>query len=293
MSRALVTGGAGFLGAALVDHLLALGQTVVAVDDLSGGSLGRLAAARGRNTERPGAFTFEHLAVGDPAFGDLLVRLRPDVVHHLARDDGPLGPLQAAAAVLDAAAVCGARAVVLASAADVYGVATGPLTERAATDPRTPAAAGRLAAEAYARAARHRGLAVTVLAISDAYGPDAGRGAVHDIAAALRGGWPAPVAARHDLVHADDVAAAFAVAAGLVRPPARRLHIGSGRPVSGPDLHAAIAAALRLVPGPVAAVASQPVLDVRAARQVGWTPSTDLALGLPDAVGERSQRRAR
>ena len=44
--RALVTGGAGFIGSTLVDRLLAEGNAVDVVDDLSTGSLANLADAR-------------------------------------------------------------------------------------------------------------------------------------------------------------------------------------------------------------------------------------------------------
>ena len=44
--RALVTGGAGFIGSTLVDRLLAEGHEVDVVDDLSSGSLANLAEAR-------------------------------------------------------------------------------------------------------------------------------------------------------------------------------------------------------------------------------------------------------
>jgi nucleoside-diphosphate-sugar epimerase len=44
--RALVTGGAGFIGSTLVDRLLAEGHTVDVVDNLSTGSLANLAEAR-------------------------------------------------------------------------------------------------------------------------------------------------------------------------------------------------------------------------------------------------------
>ena len=37
--KALITGGAGFIGSHLAEHLLAAGQEVVAIDDLSTGSL--------------------------------------------------------------------------------------------------------------------------------------------------------------------------------------------------------------------------------------------------------------
>ena len=44
--RALVTGGAGFVGSHLVDHLLAMGDEVTVVDDLSTGRASNLVQAQ-------------------------------------------------------------------------------------------------------------------------------------------------------------------------------------------------------------------------------------------------------
>ena len=57
--RALVTGGAGFIGSNLVDRLLAEGHEVDVVDDLSTGSLANLAQARAAG----GEFSFHQLDV--------------------------------------------------------------------------------------------------------------------------------------------------------------------------------------------------------------------------------------
>ena len=61
--RALVTGGAGFIGSTLVDRLLAEGHAVDVVDDLSSGSLANLAAAR---ADRAHEFTFHQIDVREP-----------------------------------------------------------------------------------------------------------------------------------------------------------------------------------------------------------------------------------
>src|SRR5262245_44139138 len=79
--RAMVTGGAGFIGSTLVDRLLAEGWRVDVVDDLSTGSLARLSEARaqpGRN------FSFHRFDVSSPAVSELVIRSRPDVIFHLA-----------------------------------------------------------------------------------------------------------------------------------------------------------------------------------------------------------------
>ena len=79
--RVLVTGGAGFIGSALVDRLIAEGCDVDAIDDLSTGSLGNLAGARATRNRR---FSFHRLDVGAPQLTDLVTRRRPEVIFHLA-----------------------------------------------------------------------------------------------------------------------------------------------------------------------------------------------------------------
>ena len=79
--RALVTGGAGFIGSTLVDRLLAEGHAVDVVDDLSSGKLANLAAAR---ADRSNELTFHQLDIRDPSLVDLMARRKPEVVFHLA-----------------------------------------------------------------------------------------------------------------------------------------------------------------------------------------------------------------
>ena len=77
--RALVTGGAGFIGSNLVDRLVRDGHDVAVVDDLSSGRLDNLADALASGRVR-------HYEV-DVAGADLLgvvADVRPEVVHHLA-----------------------------------------------------------------------------------------------------------------------------------------------------------------------------------------------------------------
>ena len=79
--KAMVTGGAGFIGSTLVDRLLAEGWRVDAVDDLSSGSLGNLATARSQPDRR---FSFHRIDVSSPGVVDLIAHRRPDVIFHLA-----------------------------------------------------------------------------------------------------------------------------------------------------------------------------------------------------------------
>ena len=72
--KALVTGGAGFIGSHLVDRLLELEYRVVVIDDLSGGKLRNL---------NPGA-SFHHLDINQPSAADVFQWEQPDLVFHLA-----------------------------------------------------------------------------------------------------------------------------------------------------------------------------------------------------------------
>src|SRR5204863_9419026 len=75
-----VTGAAGFLGSHVVDHLLAAGTPVLAVDNLSTGRADFLAPHRGNP-----AFTLANLDIRDAAgLRTLFEKHRPAAVIHLA-----------------------------------------------------------------------------------------------------------------------------------------------------------------------------------------------------------------
>ena len=80
----VVAGGAGFLGASLVDRLQAEGDEVVVVDDLSHGHLANLAEAR-----RRGGVRFHRMDVAQGGLATLADRVRADAWVHLAT--GPRG----------------------------------------------------------------------------------------------------------------------------------------------------------------------------------------------------------
>src|SRR3954469_10216085 len=77
--RALVTGGAGFIGSNLVDALLDRGDEVAVVDDLSTGRIDNLEAARRRGVAFHECHITDAERLGAPPSGT-----RPDIVFHLA-----------------------------------------------------------------------------------------------------------------------------------------------------------------------------------------------------------------
>jgi UDP-glucose 4-epimerase len=133
LPRALVTGGAGFIGSHLSELLLVDGWEVFVLDDVSTGSLENIAHLR----ERPDY----HLVVDSvlsPAIVNELVN-KVDVVYHLAAAVGvrliveqPVHTMvtnvQGTEIVLDCCSRFGKR-VLVASSSEVYGV-YGPTTEK-------------------------------------------------------------------------------------------------------------------------------------------------------------------
>ncbi len=84
MSTCLISGGAGFLGSHMCDHLLAAGHRVICVDNLDTGSL--------QNVEhiRSDRFSFVQHDLTEPYFSDEPI----DVVYHLASPASPIDYLR-------------------------------------------------------------------------------------------------------------------------------------------------------------------------------------------------------
>jgi UDP-glucose 4-epimerase len=175
--RALVTGGAGFIGSHLVDALQDAGDEVTVVDRLrSHGNLDR-AIERGARLVRADVTDV-------PAMREAFAAARPEVVFHLAAqidvrhsvEDPSMDAHQnvgGTAAVLGAARDAGARRLILASTAAVYGDPPElPITEATAIAPLAPYGASKAAAEGYLELfSRAYGLSTLALRMSNVYGP--------------------------------------------------------------------------------------------------------------------------
>ena len=180
IERVLVTGAAGFIGSHTCDQLLARGRRVLAVDDLSTGHRGNLAAAEGR----PG-FELREADASDPVrMGELFEDFRPHSVIHLAAlVSVPLGEREparnfrsnvaATQVVADAARAWGAGRITFASSAAVYGnPETLPLDEGCRVAPISQYGTSKLISEQLLQAyERSYGLAATCFRFFNVYGP--------------------------------------------------------------------------------------------------------------------------
>ena len=171
--RALVTGGAGFIGSHLVDGLLARGDDVVVLDNL----------ATGRVENMPDDAAFIEGDVTDETAVTRAVS-GCEVVYHqaalgsVARSiDQPLNSdstnVHGTLTVLHGAHRAGVRRVVLASSSSVYGGATEvPTPESAPLIPHSPYAVTKLTGEHYARLFWElHGLETVCLRYFNVYGP--------------------------------------------------------------------------------------------------------------------------
>lgn len=300
----LVTGGAGFIGSTLIDRLLAEGRRVVAVDDLSSGSLANLEEARRHGD---GRFEFQRADIVRGGLDAVVERHRPEVVVHLAaRSDGlgsvedPVGNAMVTVVgtinVLEACRRHGVGKVVHAmSGGGVAAEDEGrlPLDEDADLPALSPHEAGQRAAEDYLRAYEAMyGLRWTSLVMTDVYGPRQGLagdgGIVSRFVAAMLEGRPVTIhgdtEATRDLVYVDDVVHALALA--MERGDGERFMVGTGQRTPVGRLFAALAAATDYRrdpvladtrPGQPAHVAVDPTY---AAEVLGWKPWTTLEEGL-------------
>jgi UDP-glucose 4-epimerase len=258
--RALVTGGAGFIGSTLVDRLLVEGHEVDVVDDLSSGTLANLAAAR---TE--GGVTFHRIGLESPEVVELIGRRSPEVVYHLAAQAdvrvSVSHPVHDATVnivgslnVLEGARVAGARKVVFASSGGtIYGEVDPddlPVAESHPQRPLSPYGVAKKAVTDYLAAYRElHGLEYTSLALANVYGPrqdpHGEAGVVAIFAGRLLSGEQCTIFGdghqTRDFVFVDDVVDAFVRAA--TKGSGLLLNVGTGEETSVNHLYAVMAEA--------------------------------------------------
>jgi UDP-glucose 4-epimerase len=302
--RALVTGGAGFIGSTLVDRLLAEGHAVDVIDDLSTGTLANLAGAR-NSTDND--LSFHRLDIRSPEIVELISRRAPEVIFHLAAqadvrksvsdpvfdaDVNLIGTLR----ILEGARGAGTQRVVFAaSGGTLYGepdVSELPLKESLPQHPLSPYGVSKKAALDYLIAYRElHSLEFAALALANVYGPrqdpHGEAGVVAIFAERLLRGQQITIFGdgeqTRDFVYVDDVVDGFVRAVtkggGLV------CNIGTGQETSVNTLFREMAAQADVEVEPEhkplrAGELARNCLDpTRAGIQLGWSPWTELGTG--------------
>ena len=294
--RALVTGGAGFIGSHLVDALLQSGHEVTVVDNLS----------RGRRESVDSRADLVELDITDDALVDLVGRAAPEVVfHHAAQIDVRMSvtdPVADADAnvvgtvnVLHGCAEHGVRRLVFASSGGaIYGdTEVIPTPEEHEPQPQSPYGTAKLCAEAYGfMYERMRGLEFVALRYANVYGPrqdpHGEAGVVAIFTERLLRGEPPTINGdgqqTRDYVFVADVVAANLQAASA--SPGGAVNIATGVETDVNTLYEHLRTILDVdidaVHGPAKPGEQQRscLAIERAASELGWSPRVALADGL-------------
>jgi UDP-glucose 4-epimerase len=299
--RALVTGGAGFIGSNIVDALLARGDEVTVLDDVSTGRRENLEGALAAGAE---------LVEGDirdaPGVARLLERLRPDVVFHLAAQidvrrsianaafdarvnvEGTINLLEAARSIE------GIRFVNTSTGGAIYGEGRIlPATEEHPVAPEAGYGQSKYAAEGYCELySRLHGVSTVSLRYGNVFGPrqdplgEAGVIAIF-CGRLLAGERPTIFGdglQTRDYVYVGDIVEAnLTAAASSIGGP---VNIGRGVPVSVVDLVAALSSTEgrdldpEFAPRRLGEVQDIHLDAARARAELGWQARTGLEEGL-------------
>ncbi|GJG88395.1 UDP-glucose 4-epimerase [Gemmatimonadetes bacterium T265] len=319
-TRALVTGGAGFIGSHVADLCLSNGCEVTVLDNF----------ATGRRENVPSAATLHEASVTDAAARALVRDGNFDVVFHLAAQidvrksvtdpvfdatQNVLGSLNVLEGVRDAKANTGRapRVVFASTGGALYGdFVTPPNVETYAKDPESPYGIAKLSVELYmGYYARQHGLDCVALRYANVYGPrqdphgEAGVVAIFcdrilDGRAMTTFGDGSQT---RDYVFVKDVARANWRAATIALPPvgpldARAFNIGTGIETSVNDLAQQLKAAagsetpVEHAPARAGEIQRSALVIDKARDVLGWTPQVALHDGLRETFEFFAARRA-
>jgi UDP-glucose 4-epimerase len=297
---AVVTGGAGFIGSHMVDHLLDRGYRVRVVDDLSGGRLANLAHHEG-NPDL--AFEEADIRVLEP--DSALFRGATYVLHFAGIGDivpsieRPIQYMdtnvQGTVRVLECARYAGVRKFVYAASSSCYGVASVPTREEHPISPQYPYALSKYQGE---QAAFHwhrvYRLPINSIRIFNAYGTrvrtTGAYGAVFGVFFKQKlAGKPFTVVGdgtqKRDFLYASDVASAFLLAAES-KKSGEIWNLGAGNPQSVNRL-------VELIGGSVVHIPKRPgepdvtwadISKIR--RDLGWRPRIEFEQGVAWMMAE-------
>ncbi len=302
--RALVSGGAGFIGSHVADLLLAEGYQVEILDNLSSG----------RRENVPAGAVFHHMDIGSEDAARVVREGRFDALFHLAAQidvrKSVLDPaadarinIQGSLNLLEAVRVGGhqTRVIFSSTGGAIYGdFVTIPSVEDMPKDPESPYGIAKLSVELYmAYYGRVHHVDTVALRYSNVYGPrqdpHGEAGVVAIFCNKLLKDQPLSVFGdgkqTRDYVFAGDVARANLAAATATLPPARQVdvrafNIGTGRETSVLQLAETLQRAagtsvpIQHLPARPGELPRSAVSNEKAVASLGWVPKVNLEDGL-------------
>ncbi len=306
MTTVLVTGGAGFIGSNLADHLVAERRRVHVVDNLS----------TGRAIQVPAEADLHELDIRRSADLCSLVRaVRPRTIFHLAAQADVRRALEEPAydaevnvlgtiAVLEAARAVGARVVFASTGGAGYGEYPGlvvPTPETAETRPLSHYGMSKMTGEGYCRLyGRLYGVESVILRLGNVYGPRQdphGEAGVVAIFCGRMLDCERPTVfgdglQTRDYVYVGDVVNAFLAAER--GPAGETVNVGCGREVTVLDLLEGLGNEIEpnFAPARAGELQRSALDPSKAERFYGWRAEVPLARGLAVTFASVSPARA-
>jgi nucleoside-diphosphate-sugar epimerase len=305
VSKALVTGGAGFIGSHIVDELIGRGIETVVIDNLSSGFMGNLAQHAGNSLLRViegDVFQVEELLKGvdgiDVVFHEAAIASVPKSVQdpllvHRVNVDASLH-------LMNYCVGKRIRRLIFASSAAVYGVLkTFPASEDLVCSPASPYGSSKLAVECYLSSFYQTyGLETVGLRYFNVYGP---RQRMSDYSGVitvfinnlLQGTTPTIFgdgAQTRDFVFVKDIVRANMLAMETTSANGERFNVASGTSTSILDLLmvlediTGVKLAPRFMPERVGDVKSGEGSIAKIERALGYRSSTAIREGLAQVV---------
>jgi len=304
--RALVTGGAGFIGSNLVKHLCDGGHEVVVIDDLS---------SSGRSEIDPRA----KLVVGDVGDRELVEKLldKKDVVFHLAAlgiisislekpEEAFRNNLMNGVRLLEAMRKKGVSKIVYSSSSSIYGEPKrNPVQEDDSKEPINPYGASKYTFEAALSAYAHSfGIGAIALRYFNVYGPgDEQKPVTRAVPSWIQWALTGDTVWIHwggqqvkDYIYVDDVCRANIVAANSKLKGFHAYNVGGGvgrkmldiamtiKKIIGKDLKIVDKGARPGDPDTLVADIS------KITKELGWKPEVDLETGLKKTIEYYKER---
>ena len=298
--KALVTGGAGFIGSHMVDRLLELDYKVVVMDNLSSGKIKNLDSTA----------VFHHTDITQPAMVEIIQREQPDLVFHMAAqtsvtqstkdpiadaNTNVLGTLR----VLEASRRAGVEKIIYScTGGALYGdPETIPCLDDAPLAPVSPYGMSKWMAEKYLEFYyRQYRLNFTSLRYGNVYGPrqeaQGEAGVVAIFAQAMLEGHQPQIFGdgnqERDFVFVDDVVDANMLA--MNKGNGGSFNIGTGEKTSINQIFEYLRSIIGYRWGPEHGPARHGDVykisldSSKAIRDLGWTPKMEMAEGLSQTV---------